>query len=97
MSALPDPAVLAVDGDYDLDTLAPGKEYLLTLKGTWNGATITLTFWNDAKAAYTSVDGGAWTADAEERLLAPSRKARLTVTNDGASTSVGVTLIPIVS
>ncbi len=97
MAALPSPAVLTVDGNYDVDTLEPGREYLLTLKGTWNGATITLTFWNDAKGAYTAVDGGAWTADAEERLIAPSGKARFAVSNDGASTSVGVTLIPILS
>lgn len=95
MANLPSPAVLAVDGNYDIPNLAPGKEYLLTLKGTWDGATITLTTMNDATGAYTSVDDGAWTADAEIRFIAPSRNARLAVSNDGASSSVAVTLIPI--
>lgn len=95
MASLPTPALLVLDGDYELTNLVLGKEYLLTLKGTWDGATVTLTTFNTASQAYTSVSGGAWTADAEARFVAPSSTARLTVTNDGATTSVAVTLIPL--
>jgi hypothetical protein len=96
MSALPSPALLTTDGDYDLTGIAPGKEYLLTLKGTFDGATVALTTHNNALDSYTEVTDGSWTDETEIRFIAPSRKVRLTVTNDGASTSIGVTLIPLV-
>lgn len=89
------PGIITTDGDYELNT-RPGIEHLLTLKGTFNGATIAMTAYNDATGTYTSVDGGSWTAEAEERFIAPSANIRLTMTNDGASTSIGVTLIQIV-
>lgn len=94
MPDLPNPPLLAVDGDYEV-TVEPGREYLLTLKGTWSGATITLTAYNQGSATFTAVDSGSWTANAEARLVAPSSTLRFTVTNDGPSTAVAVTLIPI--
>ena len=89
------PGTITTDGDYELNT-RPGREHLLTLKGTWDGATITMTAYNDALGSYTSVDGGSWTADSETRFIAPSDNIRLTMTNDGASTSIGTTLIQII-
>jgi len=52
--------------------------------GTWDGATVTMTTYNDADGTYSSVTSGAWTADAEPRFIAPSGNIRLTMTNDGA-------------
>jgi hypothetical protein len=95
MPNLPSPAVLTLDGAYDITGLISGKTYLLTLEGTFDGATVTLTVWNDALGAYTAVDGGIWTARTEKRITFPSWKCRLTVTNDGAATSIAVTLNPI--
>jgi len=89
------PGLITIDGDYEINT-RPGREHLLTLKGTWDSATVTMTAYNDATATYTSVDGGSWTADSETRFVAPSSTIRLAITNDGASTSIGVTLIQIV-
>lgn len=86
-------SVLTVDGDYEIRTIA-GREHLLTLKGTFDGATVTMTTLNPATDAYTSVDGGAWTAEAEERFIPTGSMIRLAVTNDGASTSIAVNLIP---
>lgn len=88
------PGTITTDGDYEINT-RPGREHLLTLKGTFDGATITMTAYNDALGSYTSVDGGSWTAEAESRFIAPSGSIRLTMTNDGASTSIGVTLIQL--
>ena len=95
MPNLPSPAVLTLDGAYDITGLVSGRTYLLTLEGTFDGATVTLTVWNDALGAYTDVDGGIWTARTEKRITFPSWKCRLTVTNDGAATSIAVTLNPI--
>jgi hypothetical protein len=87
-------SVLTTDGNYEINTLA-GREHLVTLKGTWDGATITLTTYNPASLTYTSVDSGSWTADAEFRFIPTSNLCRLVVTNDGATTSIAVNLIPI--
>jgi hypothetical protein len=89
------PAIITTDGNYEINT-RPGREHLLTLKGTWAGATVTMTAYNDATGTYTSVDSGSWTADAEVRFIAPSGNIRLAMTNDDATTSIGVTLIQIV-
>jgi hypothetical protein len=86
--------VLTLDGNYELATRA-GHEHMLTLKGTFDGATVTMTYLNNATGTYTSVDGGAWTAEDEIRFHAPSAMIRLAVTNDGASTSIAVNLLPI--
>ena len=88
------PTILTLDGDYEFRTRV-GVEHLLTLKGTFDGATVTLTAYNDATNDFTSVDGGSWTAEAEIRFIAPSDQIRLAITNDGASTSIAVNLIPI--
>lgn len=94
MPALPDPPILTTNGVYEVP-VEVGREYLLTLKGAWDGASIELFFYSAALSDYTPVDGGSWTANAEIRLVAPSPLAALVVGNDGASTEVGVTFIPI--
>ena len=92
MANLIPPSIITTDGNYELNT-RPAREHLLTLKGTWDGATVTMTTYNDALGAYTAVDNGSWTANAEERFVAPSGTIRLALSNDGATTSIGVTLI----
>lgn len=93
MASLPNPAILTTDGDYDISVI-PGTAYLINLKGTWNGATVTLKTLNGATGAYSNVIDGAFTADTEQNFRAPSNTLRLTVSNDGASTAVGVEIIP---
>jgi len=93
MAALPDPALLTVDGDYDLSVI-PGAAYIITIKGTWNGATATLKTYNAATGTYDSVIDGAFTADTEQNFRAPSNTLRITISDDGASTSLGVAIIP---
>ncbi len=93
MAALPNPAILTVDGDYDISVI-PGVAYLVVIKGTWNGATATLKTLNPATAAYDAVTDGAFTADTEQNLRAPSNQLRVSITNDGASTSLSVQVIP---
>lgn len=75
--------------------LNAGQEYLLTLKGTWNGATATLTSWDDELAAYVDVDGGTYseTGKTEDRIIAVSSKARVALTDTGESTSLSVELL----
>ena len=87
-------ATLTADGDYEFSTRI-GREHLLTLKGTFDGATVTMTAYNFATSTYTSVDGGSWTASDEITFSAQSDYIRLSVTNDGASTSIGVSLVPL--
>ena len=86
-------SILTVDGAYDFET-RQGHSHLLTLKGTFDGATVVMTTFNNATGTYTSVDSGSWTAEAEIEFYAPSDQIRLTVTNDGASTSIAVNLLP---
>lgn len=88
------PGTITTDGDYEINT-RPGREHLLTLKGTWDGATITLYAYDDASSTYVAVIDGSFTANAEPRFIAPSSTIRLTMTNDGASTSITVSLTPI--
>jgi len=93
MAALPNPAILTVDGDYDISVI-PGLAYLITIKGTWNGATATLKTLNSATGNYDAVIDGAFTADTEQNFRAPSNQLRISITNDGASTSLAVAIIP---
>ena len=93
MAALPNPALLTVDGDYDISVI-PGLAYIITIKGTWNGATATLKTLNAATGTYDLVTDGAFTADTEQNFRAPSNLLRISITNDEASTSLGVAVIP---
>ena len=96
MPLLPSPAYIDADGVYEIPNLAPGKKYLLTLKGGFIGASVTLEFWNDAFGYFESVDGGSWTAPCEVRLVAPSRTAQLVFSDMEFSTGIGVTFIPFI-
>ena len=94
MANLPNPPLITDDGDFDLDVSA-GREYLLTLKGTWDGATVTLAARDSGLGTYVAVEDGSWSANAEARLVPPSYGIRFALTGAGASTSISVTLIPI--
>ncbi len=94
MADLPNPPLLTADGDFDVAVTA-GREYLLTVKGTWDGATITLSAEDPGLDSFVAVADGSWTANAEARLVPPGR-LRFTVSTAGGSTSVSVTLIPII-
>jgi len=89
MAALPNPPLIVADGDYDIK-VDVGHAYLLTLKGTWNGATVTLKTRNDATGGYDAVIDGAFTADTEQNFRAPTLILRLTVSGSGGSTSIAV-------
>lgn len=96
MPLLPSPALIVLDDAYEIPNLAPGKGYLLTLKGNFIGGSVVLEFWNDAFGYFESVDGGSWTSPAEARLVAPSRTAQLVFSNMEFSTGIAVTFIPII-
>jgi hypothetical protein len=93
MAALPNPAILTVDGDYDLSVI-PGVAYLVIIKGTWNGATATLKTLNPATGAYDAVIDGAFTADTETTFRAPSNQLRITISGAGGSTDLSVQATP---
>tara|TARA_R110000868_G_scaffold124963_8_gene330213 strand:+ start:428 stop:730 length:303 start_codon:yes stop_codon:yes gene_type:complete len=93
MADLPNPPLLTADGDYDFPTQV-GEAYLLTLKGTFGGATVTMKTRSDVVAAtYDAVTDGAFTADAEVNFRAPSLVTRLTVSGAGGSTAIRVTRV----
>lgn len=95
MSNFIPPSLLTIDGDYEINTRF-GREHLLTLKGTFDGATVTMTAYNDADGTYSSVDNGIWSVESETTFTAPSDNIRLTVGSAGASTSISVNLTPTV-
>jgi len=78
-------------------TLDETREYLLTIKGVWDGAVIALQIWNDEKAAYYAVDGGTFTegTKTEDRITSPSTKARLTATGTTGNTNLSAQFIRI--
>jgi hypothetical protein len=90
MADLPNPPVITTDGDYDV-TVSAGREYLVTVAGTWNGATVTLYAYDHGLEDFVAVEDAAWTANAELRYVPRASRLRLTLTNDGASTSLSVT------
>lgn len=91
MSALPNPPLLIADGDYDFQTEI-GSAYLLTLKGEFGGATVTLKTRSDVVSeTFDNVTSGAFTAEAEVNFRAPSLITRLTVSGAGGSTAIRVT------
>tara|TARA_R110002167_G_scaffold56440_7_gene160136 strand:+ start:1088 stop:1393 length:306 start_codon:yes stop_codon:yes gene_type:complete len=92
MADLPDPAILTVNGSYDIP-VAVAREHLFALKGVFGGATVTMTTRSDTDqsgATFDSVTDGAWTDETEQLFAAPSQIARLTVTNAGGSTAIRV-------
>ena len=93
MAAISPFTVVDLDGDYEIETRM-GHSHLLTLKGTFDGATVVMTAYNNATATYTSVDGGSWTGEAEIEFYAPSDMIRLTVSG-AASTSIAINLLPV--
>ena len=98
---LPNPPILTTSATYDLPKCARGGEYLLNLSGNFRGATLALSFRNEATGAYDAVIGGSWTGTTgvlvEARFIAPSADARLVLTNAAVSpaTSIAVTLVPL--
>jgi hypothetical protein len=85
--------LLTVNGTTDV-SVEPGKEYLFALKGTFNGATVTLTTRSTVvNGAYDSAEGGTFTAEAEQLFLAPSKECRFTVSSAGAGTSIRASLV----
>lgn len=100
MPLLPSPPLITADGSYELSGLAIGKKYLLTLKGTFEGATVYLHFWDNALGEFTLTKGGVFNGDDEVRLVTPSSLARLTFAGTGTTgsgnTRIAVTFIPII-
>jgi hypothetical protein len=87
---------LTENGEFILSGLIPGKEYLLTLKGEFDGATVTLTTQSSADlSVFDPVTDGAWTADAEDRVVMPSSQACFTVTDADTATAIRLTFVPI--
>lgn len=85
------PSIISADGSYEINT-RPGREHLLTLKGSFGSGTVTMTAYDDATATYVAVDNGSWTTAAEPRFYAPSSSIRLTLAGStGASISVSLT------
>ncbi len=95
MADLPSPARLVANGEYALPHLVPGKEYLMTLKGTFDTATVKLEVYNDALGEFHDIDDGSWTAITDQRIIFPSRNAQLVVSGITGVADIAFTLIPI--
>ena len=96
MTQLPINSILTENGAFEIRELDPGREHLLTLKNVFSGATVVLETFNTVLDKYTSVDDGSWTNEAEIRFIPTSNKASLTVSGASGSTSIGVTITPII-
>jgi hypothetical protein len=90
MPALPTPPLITANGDYDIPVLAIAP-YLLTLKGSFGGATVTLTSLSASIAnTFDSIDGATWTAPVETNVRPPTKTLRLTVTGATGTTAISV-------
>ncbi len=94
MPDLPNPPLLTANGTYEVD-VTTGREYLLTLKGNWDGAELNLTSWNHGLGTWSAVDGADWINDDEVRLVAPSSRLRFGLVLGGPGAAISITLIPI--
>lgn len=80
-------------------TVDEAREYLLTIKGVWDGASVALQIWNEEKAAYYAVDGGTFTESTktEDRITSSSAKVRLTATGTTGNTHLSAQFLRIKS
>jgi len=78
-------------------TLDEAREYLLTIKGVWDGASVAIQIWNEEKAAYYPVDSGTFTeaTKTEDRIIAPSSKIRLQATGATVNTNLSAVVTRI--
>jgi hypothetical protein len=88
------PSTITADGDYEINTRF-SRKHLLTLKGTFDTATVTMTTFNDADGTWTAVNNGSFTATTEFTFDAPSDRIRLNVASASGSTEILVTLTPL--
>lgn len=101
MASLPDPAIITVNGDYDI-TVYPGLRHKFALKGDFGGATVTmkildraLTDDNGGAPVYVDVIGAVFTDVTEGTLEPTSRSVRLSVSGAGGSTEISVSCIEL--
>lgn len=87
------PDIITAGGEYEINTRF-SRNHLLTLKGEFDGQTVTMTTYDDATGSYSAVANGSWAAEAEFRFYAPSDKVRLSVDGGGTSPAIAVTLTP---
>jgi hypothetical protein len=85
--------VLTANGTTD-KSVEIGKEYTFKLKGNFDGATVTMTTRSLVNnGEYDSVEGGAFTDEAEQLFLADCKEIRLTVTGAGGSTAIRASFV----
>lgn len=79
------------DGDSSIITLNPKNRnprvYTLSIWGTWDGATVTIYGSHDG-TTYKAVTDGAFTADTLKNIEFYFPYIKLTLSNDGATTSI---------
>lgn len=94
---LNDNDLITTDGEYTLDRLQPGREYLLTMKGVWGGGTLELFFYNGASTSPEAVDDGSWDGSGatEARFIAPSTSLLLYMSGSSGA-ELKITIKPIV-
>jgi hypothetical protein len=67
------------DGVFNSQNMQPGRQYLVTIFGTWGGGTMTVQFLDPTTGTARDSTGNTFTADAEFVLLIPSTTARFTL------------------
>ncbi len=86
---------LDADGSTDPVSLAHAISAVATLTGTWDGATVTIEECADVLAdpqVWTTYASGAKTADGTVAITGPVAGIRATMTDDGATSDVAITL-----
>jgi hypothetical protein len=88
------PNPIVANGVYYSEVI-PGQPYIFTLKDTFGGATVVMAIRSLVdNLSYDNVDGGSWTAPAEDTLIPDGKLVRFTVTG-GTGISIRVNLTPI--
>lgn len=86
---------MTANGDF-VARVSPGKPYLLTLYGTWDGGTITVSHACPITGTTRTPSGGAFTDDTEVTVIAPVFDITLTLAGATVpATSIIATLTPL--
>jgi hypothetical protein len=96
MALLPNPPVITANGDYTVSGMKPGFQYLLTVKGTWGGGTITLSTLNPALGTMQTVNGGTMTGSNDNEVNIVLDSTTLQISLAGATNpNLGIAIVPV--
>ncbi len=85
---------ITVDDTYTVTGLTPGKQYLITMFGTWAGGTVTVNFLDAVSGVPHFPANNTFTENSEFILIVPSNAVEFVLTG-ATSPEISVSINPI--